>query len=439
MGIVNGGHESRSAKATVGRTATEKILARVLGAPIAVGDIVYPEPELLTVHDWYADQVGQQMRHFGVDRFHDPARVAVFTDHEPVAVSPGAADRQKRVRGIVERFGVVHFFDVGRGGLGHVLGVENGLARPGLFVSGYDTHVTSYGAIGCLAVAVVSEVTELLACGSVWFEVPRTVRVRLVGELAPGVHVRDLAQHLIGAIPADAVDDAVVEFSGPALAHLDVDARLVLVNTPAEIGARSALVEVDEVTLAHCRARGIDASLAVRSDADAVVARTIEIDLATIEPMVAIPPRPELAGPVTDVLGIAFQHAFIGSCAGGMLADLRAAAAALDGRSIHPDVRLFVTPATQRIYRDALAEGLVDAFVGAGAVVTAPGCGPCAGGRIAPVADGETSLNTGTRNDAGRLGSRDARILLASPATVAVSCVHGVVTDPRLDAVSGAA
>lgn len=422
----------RKREATLAASAIEKILSRVMGRRVAAGEVIYPVAELVTVHDWYVANAAGTLDEFGVARLFDPARVAFFTDHEPVAVSAQASARQKLVREAAARFGVENFHDVGRGGLGHIYGVESGLARPGLFASGYDTHITSYGAIGCFATAVVTEVAELLACGSVWLQVPELLRVRLTGKLQPGVHVRDVAQHLLAALPAESVDDAAVSFEGSYVDDLSIDGRLTLVNTPMEIGARTGFVDPDAATMRYCAERGIDASLAATSDPDCAVRAAVEIDISELEPQIACPPRPDNVRSVASTAGIPIQHAYIGSCASGMLEDLRVAARYLDGRRLHPRTRLFVTPATQEIASRAHAEGLTRIFAEAGAVVTQAGCGPCAGGRIGPVADGETSISTGTRNDYGRLaGVEAAELYLASPATVAASCIAGEIVDPR--------
>jgi 3-isopropylmalate/(R)-2-methylmalate dehydratase large subunit len=415
----------------MGKSAVEKILSRVMGRGVEAGEIIFPVAELVTVHDWYAANAAKTLHEYGVARLYDPERVAIFTDHEPVATSPHAALRQQTVREAARRLAVRQFFDVGRGGLGHIFGIEAGLARPGMFAAGYDTHITSYGAIGCFAVAVVTEIPELLACGSVWLRVPETVRIQLSGKLQPGVSIRDAAQHLIGTTDPELFDDAVIEFAGPAMAELGVDARLTLVNTPMELGARTGFVEPDAVVLDYCRARGIDTENACSSDPDFKLRATREIDLSSVEPQVACPPRPDNVRSVSQVAGTPVDHAYIGSCASGMLDDLRLAAALLAGRQVHPGVRLLVTPATQEIAQRAAEEGILRIFIESGAIVTAPGCGVCAGGRIGPVASGETSIGTGTRNDYGRLGTDDAELFLASPATVAASCITGTITDPR--------
>ena len=227
----------------MGKTIAEKILSRVTGEEVSAGDIVYPEPELVTIHDWYVVNFDKALRELGVDRLHDPDRVLICTDHEPVAVSPQAVARQKQVREIVARYGITHFFDAGRGGHGHVFPVELGFVKPGMFVEAYDVHVTNYGAVGALGIPVVVEITEVLACGSVWLRVPDTVRVNLTGSLGPGIGARDAAQKLIGDLGAALVDYSVVEFGGPALPSIDLAGRHTLCNTPIDIGAKSALVE----------------------------------------------------------------------------------------------------------------------------------------------------------------------------------------------------
>ena len=415
----------------MGQTASEKIFSRVLGRSVRAGEIVFPEPELITIHDWYVVNFAAALDELGVKRLHAPEKVMVVTDHEPVAVSRDAAERQQRVRNIVERFEIGMFYDVGRGGHGHIFPVEMGHVRPGMFVAGYDTHVPNYGAVGALGIALLTEISEVLACGSVWLRVPETVRINLNGRLMPGVSIRDVAQRLIADFDAEVMDYAVVEFAGPALEEIGLDGRFTLCNTPIEIGAKSVLVEPDETVLDYLRDRVEGDVVPVYSDAEATFRWTGDYAIDLLEPQVGAPPRPDNVVGVSEVAGTRIQHAFIGSCASSLYDDMAAAAAILDGRRVHPNVRLFVTPGTQEICARAAAEGLLGSLVEAGAIVTAPGCGPCAGGRIAPLAPGEASINTGTRNDPGRLGPTEADIYLASPATVAASAVAGQITDPR--------
>lgn len=414
----------------MGQTISEKILSRATGRPVKAGEIIYPKPDLVTCHDWYVVNFDKALKEFGVTKLFDPSRVLISTDHEPVAVAPASSERQKRVREIVAKYGIKHFYDVGRGGLGHIFPIEMGFIRPGMFVEAYDTHVTNYGAVGCLGIAFVVEVSEIMALGSVWMKVPETVRVNLTGKLQPGTSMRDVAQKLIADLGDELIDYTVVEFGGPGMIDIDISGRHTLCNTPLEIGAKSALVEPDQATIDYLKPRTKEPIELVKSDADAVFRKVIDYDLSKIGPQVAVPPTPDNVHPIDKALGTPIQHAFIGSCASGNFKDLADAAAILKDRRIHPDVRLYVTPATQEVALEATRAGLMEIFLAAGATLTQAGCGPCAGGRIGAMAEGETSINTGTRNDPRRLGA-SGDVYLASPLTVAASAIAGKITDPR--------
>lgn len=418
-------------KAVGGQTIAEKILSRICGRTLRAGEIAMPEAELVTVHDWYTVNAFRTLEEFGVEKLFDADRVLLSTDHEPVPVSPAATERQKRIRDYAARYGVTRHYDAGRGGLAHIFPVEDGTVVPGMFVFAYDTHVTNYGAVGALGVAILTEVAEVLACGSVWLAVPPTLRVDITGSLSFGVSPRDAAQYLIGAHEAATFEDAVVEYGGPGLAALGIDARHTLCNTPLELGAVSALCEPDALCMDYVRPRAKRPVHAMLPDADARYRARIGLDLSALEPQVALPPRPDNVVGISAVAGTPIQHAYIGSCASGLLDDLRIAARLLRGRRIDPRVRLYITAATQQVMTDAAAEGLLETFIRAGAMVTPAGCGPCAAGRIGGVTSGEVSIGTGTRNDHGRLGAHDAALYLASPATVAASALAGRIADPR--------
>ena len=415
----------------MGKTITEKILSRVMGKSVTAGDIIYPEPELITVHDWYVVNFDKALKQLGVDKLYAPEKLIISTDHEPIAVSPLAAERQKKVREIVKKYGITNFFDAGRGGHGHIFPIEMGFVKPGMFIEAYDVHVTNFGAVGALAIPVLIEISEVLACGSVWLRTPETVRVNLTGKLSPGTSIRDVAQKLICDLGAEKVDYAVIEFGGPALSSIDIAGRHTLCNTPIDIGAKSALIEPDELTLQYLSSRVEGPIELLNSDPDAQFREIFEYDLSLIEPQVAIPPTPDCVVNISEVKGRAVHHAFIGSCASANLSDLKSAAEILKGHKIHPNVRFIVTPGTQEIMAEAEKEGLIKLFAESGAMITQPGCGPCAGGRIGGMAEGEISINTGTRNDYGRLGAPTADIYLASASTVAASAVKGKITDPR--------
>jgi 3-isopropylmalate/(R)-2-methylmalate dehydratase large subunit len=415
----------------VAQTATEKILSRAMGRTARAGDIIYPEPDLITVHDWYVVNFDKALQELGVRKLYAPDKVLISTDHEPVPVSVLAADRQRQVRQIVAKYGIRHFFDTGRGGHGHVFPMELGYIRPGMFVLAYDVHANNYGALGCLAVPLVTDITDVLACGSAWLKVPETLRINLTGSIAQGITTRDIADRMIADIGADLADYTVMEFGGPALSSIGIDGRITLCNRPIEIGVKSTLFETDAVTFEYLKGRVPPPYEEVRSDPGADFKATLDYDLGVLEPQVAAPPTPDNVVPVSTVAGKRIDYAFIGSCANCSITDLRDAARVLKGRKIASDVRFVVTPGTQEIAVKAAEEGLIQIFVDAGAMLTAPGCGPCAGGRIAPIAKGEVSINTGTRNDYGRLGTREAEIYLGSPFTVAASAVAGKIVDPR--------
>jgi 3-isopropylmalate/(R)-2-methylmalate dehydratase large subunit len=415
----------------MGQTITEKILSRVQGQRVSAGDIIHPIPELMTVHDWYVVNFDKALQELGITKLYDPGRVIISTDHEPLAVTPQSSERQKKVREIVAKYGIKQFYDVGRGGLGHIFPIEEGLVRPGMFVIAYDVHVTNFGAIGVLGIPVVVEISEVLALGSVWLRVPETVRINLSGRMKPGTSIRDVAQKLIAELGDALVDYTVVEFGGPGMLGIDIAGRQTLCNTPIDIGAKSALVEPDATTRDYVAKRCDGPIDMVASDPDATFRKVVDYDLSDIEPQVALPPTPDKVVGIDKVLGRSIQHAFVGSCASGNLPDLRDAARVLAGRKVHPDVRLYITPATQNVAFEAAREGLMEIFYSAGALMTSPGCGPCAGGRVGAVAEGEVSINTGTRNDYGRLGAKTAEIYLASPLTVAASAIEGKIADPR--------
>jgi 3-isopropylmalate/(R)-2-methylmalate dehydratase large subunit len=413
------------------QTATEKILSRALGRPVCRGEIVYPEPDLITVHDWYVVNFDKALQELGVKKLYAPEKVLISTDHEPVPVSVLAAERQRQVRQIVAKYGIRHFFDTGRGGHGHIFPMEMGYIKPGMFVLAYDIHANNYGAIGCLAIALVVEISEVLACGSAWLKVPETLRVNLKGAMRPGITTRDIADRMIADIGADMADYTVIEFGGPALGSIGVDGRMTLCNRPIEIGVKSTIFETDAVTYEFLKGRVPLPYEEVKSDHGAEFKAVIDYDLGVLEPQVSAPPTPDNVVPVSKVAGTKIDYAFIGSCANSSITDLRDAARILKGKRIADGVRFVVTPGTQEIAAKAAQEGLIDIFVSAGAMLTAPGCGPCAGGRIAPLAKGEVTINTGTRNDYGRLGPREADIYLGSPFTVAASAVAGKIVDPR--------
>ena len=415
----------------MGKTISEKILSRINGSSVTAKDIIYPEPELVTIHDWYVLNFDKALSEVGVDKLFDPEKVLICTDHEPIAISQISILRQKKVREIIKKYNISKFFDVGRGGHGHIFPIELGYVRPGMFIEAYDVHVSNFGAVGALAIPLVVEISEVLACGSVWISVPETIRINLEGSLSLGTSIRDVAQKIIFDLGAEIADYSVIEYGGPALKNIDIAGRHTLCNTPIDIGAKSALVEPDTQTLNYLKPRTTEKIELISSDDNAKFKKIIDYNINLVEPQIAIPPTPDTVVGVSEIKGQIINHAFVGSCASANLADLRAASNIIQNKKIHPRVRLFITPGTSEIMLAAQNEGIISKLVEAGAVITQPGCGPCAGGKIGGLGDGEVSINTGTRNDYGRLGGTNNKIFLGSPETVAASAIEGKIADPR--------
>jgi len=354
-------------------------------------------------------------------------------DHVVPASTEKVATGHRQIRAFAERFGLRHFFDVGTG-ICHQVVVEHGLALPGTIVVGSDSHTCTYGAVGCFATGIDrTEAAALLLTGKTWLKVPRTIRVQMTGRLGRGVGPKDLVLSLIGRIGADGASYAAVEFDGPALAGLDVEARLTVANMGVEMGAKCAAFPADDIAVAWLASVGVprDAYEPAWADPDARYDRVIEMDLGAVEPVVALPHAVDNIAPVGAHLGMPIDQCLIGTCTNGRLSDLATAAAVLRGKQVHPRVRLLVAPASRRVLNAAMAAGHIQDLVAAGAVLLPPGCGPCLGAHLGVLAPGERCLSTSNRNFRGRMGTKEAEIVLASAATVAASALHGVITDPR--------
>lgn len=396
---------------------------------MAVGDIVYPEPELVIIHDGFVEGAYKELRSLGYGALRHPERAVFVTDHEVAYSSQAAIARGTAIRDIARRWKVGRLFDVGRGGHGHLFPLETGLVRPGMFLFAYDMHCTTFGAVGALALGVGPEVTTVLATGTLWTQVPATIRIELRGQLPHGSHARDAGFVLAHGLAHDRwgveFDSRVIEFGGPGADVLDLSARVALCNSVTELGIATVLFDAPPPGLAR------DESAAVLSDPLAEYQSRIEIELGAIEPQVALPGGPENAVAVSRAAGRKIQHAFIGSCGSGMYRDFADAAALLRGRRIADGVRMFVVPGSVATARRLADDGLAQVFMDAGAIVLPAGCGPCAGGLMGPLGAGEVSISTAATNHSGRFGSPEGEPYLASPLTVAVSALRGRITDPR--------
>jgi 3-isopropylmalate/(R)-2-methylmalate dehydratase large subunit len=419
----------------MGMTAVEKTLARKSGqASVRPGDVVYPDPDFIMIHDGVVMGAKRELDALGIGRLAAPGKVVMVTDHDVIYGSARAAERGAYNREAARLWGVKRFFDVGRGGHGHIFPMESGMLLPGMFYFDNDRHSTNAGAIGAFGFRMGTEISRVLATGTNWVMVPHTVRLTIKGALAPGVHARDIGFRLAtlletGALPAD-LDYRVLEYAGD-LEQFDLAARAALCSSPTEVRAYGVFVPPSESILAHAREKAQRPFTPVYPDLDARYEADLELDVTALEPQVALPGGVQNAVDVREAAGTRIDHAFLGSCGSGMYEDMRTAAGLLKGRRIAPHVRLFIAPGSEESMKRMAREGLLQIFIEAGAVMLPAGCGPCNDAVVGPVHSGEVSISTAANNNFGRFGAKDARLYLGSPATVAASAIAGKITDAR--------
>ena len=417
----------------MGQTFAQKVLAKAAGTPqVAVGQIVTVKPAHLLTHDNTSAIVGKidkDLAEFGLVSRDLPI---IVLDHVIPASDEKTATGHAKVRKFIDKYGVRHFYDVGEG-ICHQIVIEKGHALPGTIIVGSDSHTCSYGAVGCFSTGIDrTEAAALLLTGETWLKVPPSLKITVRGRFARGVSAKDLILRIIGDIGADGADYAAVEFHGD-VANLTIEERFTVANMGVEMGAKVAVFPVDEQTIAYLKAGGVPPSAyePVWAEKDAQYARELTYDLAKLEPVVACPHTVDNVKLVGEVAGKKIDQCLLGTCTNGRLSDLHEAAAVLKGRHVSPKVRLLVLPASRSIYEAAAQDGTLLALSRAGATVLPPGCGPCLGAHQGILAPGEVCLSTANRNFKGRMGCKEAEIYLASPATVAATALHGVITDPR--------
>jgi 3-isopropylmalate/(R)-2-methylmalate dehydratase large subunit len=415
----------------MGMTIIEKILARQSGQEtVGPGDLVTAKLDTIILFDNnFVASVWRDVQHV-----FDPDRVVVTMDHRAPAPHIGSAKAHIAARDFVKKFGIKRFHDVGREqGIGHVLVADHAYAMPGTVLICSDSHTCSAGAFNCVARGVGHpDIAYGLTKGETWFRVGETVRYDLEGDFRPGVSMKDVFLHISGTYGGHETQN--VEFGGPAMAHLNMNARRTLTTMGAELSAEFATFEADQVLLDYIEARNPDHPPfeAQNPDPDARYADRRTIDLGAIDPLVALPDSVlNNSKPVGDVAGTKIDQAFIGSCANGTIDDLAVAAELLDGRRVADGVRLIVTPATQNIYREAAQRGILATLAEAGAVVTNATCGACGGGHMGVIGPGETCITASTRNFKGRMGDPSGKVFMGSPATVTASAIAGTISDPR--------
>lgn len=416
--------------------AIEKSLARASSKDsVRPGDVVYPIPDRVLVHDGYIEMFKKQMDELGVAQVANPEKVVFVTDHEVIYLTPRAAARGAAIRAAARALGVGQFFDAGRGGHGHIFPMEKGMVLPGQCIMANDTHCSNFGAIGAIPFSERLHTICVLVTGTVWTVVPNVVHVTLNGRLAKGVYSRDvgywLTRQLTKGKDAISIDYRYLELGGTAIEGLTVDELVGFINSPSECGAAGVFIPPSASTLAWVRGRTSKAFSPIYSDPDATYEHEFTYDISDLPPQIATPGSPANAVDINDVEKEPVQHAYIGSCGSGMYHDLEIAANMLRGRKIDDRVRLLITPGTVDSAVRMAAEGLSAVFEEAGAIVLPAGCGPCAGGNMGPMTDNEVSISTAATNHAGRMGPQSARCFLGSPATVTASAITGRITDPR--------
>jgi len=417
----------------MGMTITEKIIAAHSGhKEISAGQFVYADVDVCLGNDITAPIAIEQFETLGIGKVFNPDKIVLVPDHFTPNKDIKSAQNAKLLREFARKHQIKNYFEVGRVGIEHALLPEQGIVVPGDLVIGADSHTCTYGAMGIVSTGVGS--TDLAACyatGKVWLKVPETIKFIFNGNLNKWVSGKDLILHVIGDIGVDGARYKSMEFSGPVVAGLSMDDRLAMCNMAIEAGAKNGIIAPDDCTENYVNGRAQREYTFYSSDADCEYHETHEYNVSTLSPQVALPNLPENVRPVEELSDIAIDQVVIGSCTNGRISDLRIAAQILKDKKIHSSIRLIVIPGTQDIYLEALKEGLIEVFVKAEGVVSTPTCGPCLGGHMGILAEGERALSTTNRNFAGRMGHPKSEIYLSSPAVAAASAVTGKITHPE--------
>lgn len=414
-------------------TITEKIFARASGqAKVVPGQLVDANIDVVMCHDVTTPPAISMLAERGIDRVFDPEKIVVTPDHFQPPKDVKSAELHKRLDDWAKRHKIRYYYKLGRAGVCHALLPEQGHIRPGEVIVGGDSHTCTYGALAAFSTGIGStDLAASIATGKLWFRVPASMKFVLNGSLRSGVYSKDVILAVIARIGTDGALYKAMEFVGPALAEMSMEARMTITNMAIEAGAKNGIIGFDEVTKAYLdgRLKGKQNYTVFASDDDAEYAVVEEFDCSTIEPMVALPHLPSGGVAVGNCAGMAMDQAYIGSCTNGRIEDLRIAAGIMKGKEVA--IRTLIVPATPEIWKQAKDEGLFDVFYDAGCVISAPTCGACLGGFMGVLAAGEKCISTTNRNFVGRMGSPKSEVYLASPATVAASAVEGRLADPR--------
>ena len=420
------------------RTLVEKILlSHTKSDDVSPGEILMVECDLVMANDVSGPVAFRQMEKMGAEKVFDPEKVVMVADHFMPAKDAKSASLQRRLKDWSDEQSV-YYYGQGRGGIEHTVLVEDGWVAPGMVIAGGDSHTCTYGALGAFGSGFGStDIAACLAFGEFWQEVPGTIQVEFVGEKGPFVSGKDLILALIGEIGVGGGTNMALEFVGEGAEALSIDERLAVANMAIEAGSETGFFPADDTTAEYLEGRTERVWSAEHSDPDAEFARKVRIDLGSLSPLIALPHSPGNVVTVEEAKGRKIDQIYIGNCANGTMTDLRQTAEMLRGRKVHPDTRAIIVPASQKVYREAMAEGLLDLFVEAGAVVSTPTCGACFGGHMGVMAEGEMAITTTNRNFKGRMGSTEAEVHIANAYVAGAAAVAGEIVDPA-DVLEGA-
>ncbi|MCD7782255.1 MAG: homoaconitase large subunit [Methanosphaera sp.] len=413
-------------------TMSEKILAKASGNDkVEAGEIVMADIDTAMVHDLTGPLTLQALEEINTDKVWDPKKIVIPFDHQVPADTLDAAKNHQILREFVKEQNIENFYDVYEGVCHQVL-PEKGHILPGNVVVGSDSHTCTHGALGAFSTGIGStDMAMVFATGQLWFKVPETIQYNITGNLKENVTSKDVILNIIGQVGQDGARYKACEYAGETIRNMDMSDRMVLSNMAIEMGGKTGLIEPDKVTDEYLKNRTDKPYTKFTTDNDATSLEVMDIDVTDLEPQVACPNYVDNVKPASEVEDVEVDQVFIGSCTNGRLNDLRQAAQILKNNKIKNGVRVLVIPASRTIYKQALEEGLMDIFVDAGALVCNPCCGPCLGGHVGLIGDGEVSLSTSNRNFKGRQGSPEGKVYLSSAIVAAHSAITGHITSPE--------
>lgn len=417
----------------MGMTMTQKILTAHAGLEsVKAGQLIKVKLDLVLGNDITTPVAIKEFNKIGVTEVFHKEKIAIVPDHFTPNKDIKSAEQCKCVREFAYDKEIKNYFEIGQMGIEHALIPEKGLAVCGDVIIGADSHTCTYGALGAFSTGVGStDMGAGMATGEAWFKVPEAIKFVLKGSLSPWVSGKDVILHIIGMIGVDGALYQSMEYTGDGVKSLSMDDRFAMTNMAIEAGAKNGIFEVDERTIEYVKEHSDRSYVIYRADDDAEYTRVIEIDLSAIRPTVAFPHLPENTRTIDEVGEVTIDQVVIGSCTNGRIEDLRAAAKVLRDKKVNQKVRTIIFPATQKIYLQALREGLIETFIEAGAVVSTPTCGPCLGGHMGILAKGERCIATTNRNFVGRMGHPESEVYLASPAVAAASAITGKISSPE--------